>query len=1106
MLELKHIKKQYRTESFTQVALDDVSVAFRDNEFVAILGPSGSGKSTMLNVIGGLDHFDSGDLVIDGVSTKDYRDRDWDTYRNNRVGFVFQSYNLIAHQNVLANVELALTLSGVGAEERHRRAMEVLERVGLGKHARKLPSQLSGGQMQRVAIARALINDPEILLADEPTGALDSVTSVQVMDLLKEVAKDRLVVMVTHNPDLAHRYATRIVELADGRITSDTDPFDPSEATRREAKATRRARMSLPTAFGLSFRNLMTKKGRTFLTAFAGSIGIIGVAAILALSNGLNNYIYDTEAKTLAAYPLHITTSSIDMTSLMSEGQSEAEEARGASSGEDADGSSERVVESAPTLSRMASRVGNNDLVSLKAYLDSNGGNINDYASAIEYQYDVTPHIFLADTSKGVQQVNPDTSFASLGVGGSSGASPMSSMYSMSTDVFSELPVNSSIYEDQYDVLAGGWPRQADELVLVLTRDGRLPELMEYEMGLQDQSKLAQMVKNFSEGVATESDDPRHYTYDQLMAPEFRLVNLCDTYQYSREAGVWVDKSDDDAYMAGLVEAGEPLHVVGIVQPKADLEATSLSSGLYYTRDLTLHLIDEADSSEVVREQRANPELDVFTGRAFDDEANDTSSGFDLQSLITVDGAKIQSAFKFDSSALSNMDLSGLDLSGIDVSGIQMPQMDPSSLDFSDVQIPELSQEELQAALPDVSPEQLAQVLSKVQVHLRDGGQETLQAMLGDVAAGWGPWSQENPDKNVVDYMATAEVREKVSAGVTAAIDTEDLEQQLVSALAEVLGSDATTAQGLAQDALGPLLEAYEQKLAASLASTVASAVGTYLEQALTAAMTQTMTQVQDQLTQAMRSSMAKVSQSLAGAFSVDTAALSEAFQFNMDETQLKEILSQVMTARVATYEDNLQKLGAADLDSPSEIDLYSTDFDAKAGVIDVLDDYNRQMEEAGEDAKVISYTDLVGTILSSVTKAVDMITTLLVAFVSISLVVSSIMIAVITYISVLERKKEIGILRALGASKGNVSQVFNAETVIEGLISGTMGVLITLLVSIPVNALIESQFAVPNLMALSPRDAAILIGIAVVLNFVAGLIPSAKASRSDPVEALRSE
>ena len=1102
MLELRDISKKYVTGNFTQVALDNISVAFRDSEFVAVLGPSGSGKTTMLNVVGGLDHFDSGDLLVDGISTQRFRDRDWDAYRNNRIGFVFQSYNLIPHQTILANVELALTLSGVSRAERRKRALKALADVGLADHVDKRPAQLSGGQMQRVAIARALINDPEILLADEPTGALDSVTSVQVMDLLKEVSRDRLVVMVTHNPELARQYATRIVELRDGHITNDSAPFEPGpEEERRPAKPTRKTSMSFLTALGLSFNNLMTKKGRTLMTAFAGSIGIIGIAAILSLANGVNNYINNVEEETLSAYPVQISEQSVDMASMLSSASAE----RSDSSSDDSD-SPDGTVGTTPMVSNMAANVGTNDTASLKEYLDGNGGGINSQVSAVDYQYNVTPQIFLADTTNGPVQVNPESSFSSLGMG-SAGSSSMG----MSTNVFSQLPGSLSLFEDQYNVKAGRWPESADELVLVLDSKGKLLDLLAYDMGLRDHGELEKMVNEFVSGEAVETDDTSAtYTYDQLMSPTFSLVNASDMYSYEDSLGVWSDRSDDDEYMKSLVENGTKLHIVGVVQPKKGDRAHTLSSGIYYTKALTQQVIEAAKGSQIVQDQIANPDVDVFTGETFENEAAGNTSKLDFSSFVTVDGTKFQSAFSFDSAALassaSNLDLSGLDLSSMDLSSITVPQMDPSELQLDTADIPQLSADDLKQLFPDLTEEQVREALSGVSVKFKDGGQERLAQALTQVAQGWAAWQKENPQGSVSDYLASNEVSEKIRAAVVDAIDTDDLKQQLATAVGKLTGSEATTPEGVGEDVVNRVLGLYQDKVADALTTAITNAVSQYLQAAMTQVMTQAASQIEAGLKSALTASMQNFMGNMANAMQVDESKLASAFQFSLTEDDLKAIMSSLMGSGSATYDSNLSKLGYADLEKPSEIDIYPTDFTAKDNVISILNGYNDMQREAGEDGKVVSWSDMVGAMMSSVSDILNMVTAMLIAFVSISLVVSSIMIGIITYISVLERKKEIGILRSIGASKHNISEVFNAETVIEGFVAGAMGILITLALLVPANAIIESNFDVANLAQLPPQAAVALIAISVALTFIAGLIPAAKASREDPVEALRSE
>lgn len=1043
MLQLRNIRKAYTTGSFTQTALDDVSISFRDSEFVAILGPSGSGKTTLLNIIGGLDHYDTGDLVIDGISTKKYKDRDWDTFRNNRIGFVFQAYNLIPHQTILANVELALTLSGVSRAERRTRARDALRKVGLGDHVDKKPSQLSGGQMQRVAIARALINDPEILLADEPTGALDSKTSVQIMDLLTEIANDRLVIMVTHNPELAEQYATRIVNLADGVIRSDSDPFDPApEDMRASKKQVRRTSMSFLTALSLSWNNLLTKKGRTLMTAFAGSIGIIGIAAILSLANGVNSYIANVEEETLSEYPLSIENQGFDMTSLMtmgmgaqvgSSGSGDSQDAgqTGSSNG-DADGG---TVGESKMVTGMFGSIGSNDLASLKDYLDNGDSGIDQYVNSIEYGYNITPQLFSSDIEDGVRQVNPDKSFSSIGFGSATSTNGiMSSM--MSTNVFYEMPSDPDLYQDQYDVVAGTWPQRYNDIVLVLTPNGKVSDFMLYTMGLRDHSELDDMVRAFAnEEEVNAPDDYMTLTYDQLMGVTFKLVAATDYYQYDPDYHVWKNKSDDANYMRDLVSSGEDVHICGIVKPKAGAKVTSLQTGFYYTSDMVSHIIDEATDSQIVKDQLADSATNVFTGKSFVEEADAEDSSFDMSSLFTIDGNKLQAAFQIDPDALS-VDMSSLDLSSAASDLPAAPEMDPSEFQVSGQ--PTINKEAAAALMAAVEKDYFAYYSEQVQ--------------------------QGKPAPSFNEYFATERAQKLVNDALPGIIDTSEMQAE------------------------------FAQKIQAYLQATMSS----YMNQVVSA--------MQTQMQAAMTQVMGQLSANMATAMHVDESAFADAFQMNMDEKELTELMMSLMSSETTSFDGNLNKLGYADYAKPASIDIYPKDFESKQSVIDILDGYNDKMKAEGEDDKAVSYTDIVGALMSSVTTIVNMISYVLVAFVAISLVVSSIMIGVITYISVLERKKEIGILRSIGASKGDIGRVFNAETVIVGLVAGLIGIGVTALGCIPANAIVYALFDVPNVAILPWQAAVILVAISVFLTFLSGLIPSSAASRKDPVEALRSE
>lgn len=1079
MLELKGICKRYVTQSFTQVALDSVSLSFRDNEFVAILGPSGSGKTTMLNVIGGLDHFDSGDLLIDGISTKDFRDRDWDAYRNNRIGFVFQSYNLIPHQTILENVELALTLTGVGHAERRQRAREALEKVGLGEHVNKRPSQLSGGQMQRVAIARALINDPEIVLADEPTGALDSTTSVQVMDLLKEVARDRLVIMVTHNPDLAYQYATRIVNLADGKITDDSDPFDVADATRREAKPTRKTSMSFVTALGLSARNLMTKKGRTAMTAFAGSIGIIGIAAILALSNGVNGYIKKVEEDTLSSYPLTISKQDYDLSSMMG-GQGAADD----DSPENVDSSDDSAeTDKIPVVTAvkdMFASVKSNDMTSFKAWLDDGGDGIDKEVNAIQYGYGVSPVVYRAGKGdeKPVRLV-PNAMTEAMSGGASSAATV--SMESMGTSVFNEMIDDQSLLDSQYDVVAGHWPTSANEAVMVLSSRGTVGDYTLYGIGALDIDELNDLVNSAmtADGGVKAPETGTDFTYDDALSTTFKVLSPADAYRKNEETGMWTDMSGDADFMAAKVADGIDVHIVGVVRPNETANASALSPGIAYTHALTRQLMERAADSQIVREQLAHPETDVFTGKTFDELQGEAKQGVDLGSMFSVDEAALKSAFSFDTSVLSGvaggMDPSCLDLSelDIDLSGVG------KDIDFSDIMS--------KAPAPDFSgvfdgleltPEQMQQV----------------GALANQLFTGF--MQSEQFKALTPEDLKDAS---KLAAAFSTYLESDTAAQQILAQL-KALGGDALAERlqqamtDYVQKQLAPYLQQALDQMMKSISDQIATTVSTQLKAGAAGLMGQMATQ--------MSSSFAN----LASAMRVDASAFARAIHFNMDAEDLSSLMMSYAKASQLTYDNNLTTLGYADEADPISVKIFPRDFEAKERVLDHIDAYNKQVKAAGHDEQAISYTDYMGIIMGSVTDIVNTISLVLIAFVSISLVVSSIMIGIITYISVLERKKEIGILRAIGASKRNVANVFNAETFIEGLIAGVFAIVVVVLVSFPVNTWALAAKQVPNLMSLPVQDALVLIAISVLLTVVAGLLPARSASKKDPVEALRSE
>lgn len=895
MLELNDIKKDYVSGSTTVSALKGINLRFRDCEFVSILGQSGCGKTTMLNIIGGLDKYTSGDLKINGVSTKNYKDRDWDFYRNNSIGFVFQSYNLIPHQTVLSNVELALTLSGVSKTERKRRAIEALEKVGLGEQIHKKPNQMSGGQMQRVAIARALVNNPDILLADEPTGALDTETSIQIMELLKEISKDRLIIMVTHNPELAKDYSTRIVRLLDGVITDDSDSYSledmeadikakeavkvkASEKKNKKSGKKQKTSMSFFTALSLSFNNLMTKKTRTILTAFAGSIGIIGIAMILSISNGIQLYIDRVQRDTLSSYPITLQAESIDISSMVTSmtGNSDSAEHEDKSKIYSNDIMGDMI-------NTMVKEVKSNNLSEFKKYIENGGSDIKSNVSDIQYSYDVPLNIYMKDTSNGVEQLNPSTMFDSIyGEGATSTSSAMSSGMGMgmfsNSSVWNQLLGNQQVLDEQYDVLAGHWPENFNEVVLVTDKNNEVDDYTLYSLGLKDSEEVRTLFKKMMVGESYETEKDISYTFDEILDTEFKLVMPTDMYKYNDVTGTWDDYSKDDKYMTNVVNNGTDIKVCGIIRPNDDAVSTSISSGIGYTAKLTEYIIDEVKNSEIAKAQLADTSVDVFTGVPFDNDRNT-----------------------------------------------------------------EITMDDVNAYMATLSPEESAQ----------------MQAMTS-----------------------------------------------------------------------------------------------------------------------------------------------------GMSDDQILQLFSASLKARTtdATLDSNKSKLGITDLDTPSQIDIYATDFDSKEKVQNIIKDYNKSQQDDGKEENVINYTDYVGIMMSSVSTIINAISYVLIAFVAISLIVSSIMIGIITYISVLERTKEIGVLRSIGASKKDVSRIFNAETLIEGFVSGALGIVVTLLLCIPANALIKHLTDISNVAQLPVAGGVILIIISMFLTFIAGLIPAKLAAKKDPVVALRSE
>jgi len=1044
MLQLKNIWKSYEVADFIQIALSDISIAFRENEFVAILGPSGSGKTTMLNIVGGLDQYETGDLKIEGISTEKFKDRNWDNYRNSRVGFVFQSYNLIPHQTVLANVELALILRGISTTERRARAKLALVEVGLRDHFNKKPNQLSGGQMQRVAIARALINNPEILLADEPTGALDTTTSTQIMNLLSKIARDRLVIMVTHNSELADLYATRIVNLKDGNIISDTHPFPINDSITRTAHKTNRSSMSFITAISLSFNNLMTKKKRTLITSLAGSIGIIGIATIIALANGINAYIRSLEEGALSLYPVTIETISFDLEGLIENDILDENENFG-------------LVQENPILENIFALRRDNDLAALKRYLEDNRQTIDPFVNTIHYIYDITPQIFLADTTAGVQQVNPYP-FLDLfnmddmmALGGGQGM-----------NVFHEMPSNTQMFEQDYELLTGHWPTRYDEAILILDINGRLSDAELFAMGLRDPPLIEEMLDRTNQIAANPelNEELEFFSYDTLMAVEFSVVNSYAMYQYDDTFNVWVTQSEDDITMNYLIWEGIPLRIVGIARPGSEDMAMTLTSGINYTSALTDHLMTEAANSYIVSQQLANPEVNVLTGRTFAEEADDNTAVFDFARLIEPDEEALQEAFVFDMPDfeidINDLDLGdiNLDLGALDLTGVNNPA---PPLDLGDI-APQLG----------ISADALTWIVVGV---MNQFFWETMQTGI------------TNPDDLVsalTTYFARPDVQDTINSQLTTVIGNSELQGQINEILQTQIQLIVQTNMEQLVGILNAEIQTQVQQLMETMAVNIATQVEMQVEEA-----------------------MARVGEQFEG---IDPAIITDAFQVEMDEDEVFSLMTALMNPAEVTYDRNLNLLGFANYEIPHQINIYPQNFEAKQEIIDILDSYNERMEDQNQPERVVHYTDAVGDTMSAVTDIVNMVSYALITFVAISLIVSSIMIGVITYISVLERKKEIGILRAIGASKRNIRRVFNAETLIVGFISGVLGVLITLGITEISNVVVYNQFGIERITRLPILAMLILVITSMFLTFIAGLFPSSAAARKDPIEALRSD
>ena len=1052
MLELKNITKVYETGGESVHALRGVDLAFRESEFVSILGPSGCGKTTLLNIMGGLDQYSDGDLIINGISTKEYKDADWDAYRNHSIGFVFQSYNLIPHQTVLANVELALTLSGVSPDERRERAIKALEEVGLGDQLNKKPAQMSGGQMQRVAIARALINNPDILLADEPTGALDSETSVQIMSILKEVATNRLVVMVTHNPELAAEYSTRIVNLSDGKVVGDSDPFIPvtrdaanpvlneegalvAAEPRDGSGLLKNKSMSFRTALQLSFNNLKTKKARTLLTAFAGSIGIIGIALILSVSSGFQNYIDQMENDTLTSYPLILNSEKADMTAMLSAFSNAAEDSKKAEKGK---------IKEQQVMTQMFASIGTNDLRSFNKYVNEHSKtDLKDCFNFVQYSYGIKPQLYLADMQYGIQQVNPNQVMSSYLNGMQQAAMSFSNV-----DTFFELVDNDKMQKEQYTVIKGKWPTKYNEMVLILEGENAMSDFFAYSLGLKNPDRMKDMITDIMAGEkVVNNEKPQKWTYNDLLNLEYSLVPASAQYRYNSGYDVWEDMSTDDAYMTNLVKNGERIKISCIAVPNRDNTSGTAKFGVGYLPSLTQHCIDVAAETDIVKSQMLNDKKDVFSGKTFKQlaEKSDKALGFD--DMVSVDEAKLKKAFGGN--------------------------MDPDA-------IKKMIMENAQAALGDLNPEDTIKSVFEA-VGKQSEAVITEMMTKGMQGLSW------NITESVIDTAFTNHQDQGLHAGAVNSIGQRlCTEYKKAAAAGELKGG----------------MEAVSGKLAAITQDFLTS------EDAINKVSAYAEGIALQKTAQNVPAAMAKVAQDMGSMFNIDPAGIASAFTMNMDEKELTRLIASYMSSgENASYDENLRKLGYADITKPFSIAYYLKTFEAKELFMDFIDGYNDKMEASKQDEKVISYTDITGVLLKSVKKITNAVSYVLIAFVAISLIVSSIMIGVITYISVLERTKEIGILRAIGASKKDISRIFNAETVIVGLCAGVIGIVTSLLLLIPINAILIHLTDIAALKAILPTDGAlILILISVFLTFIAGLIPSGMAAKKDPVVALRTE
>ena len=1127
MLELRNISKEYRTGAEVVRALRGVDLAFRESEFVSILGPSGCGKTTMLNILGGLDQYTDGDLIINGTSTKEYRDADWDAYRNDTIGFVFQSYNLISHQTVLSNVELALTLSGVSPEERRKRAIAALEQVGLGDQINKRPAEMSGGQVQRVAIARALINDPDIILADEPTGALDTETSSQVMKILKDISANRLVIMVTHNPELANEYSTRIVRLSDGQVISDSNPFVPmpdfeyreadgaSAQKAHSAKGHRRRNksMSMATALHLSLNNLMTKKARTFLTAFAGSIGIIGIALILSVSHGFQTYIDKLEEDTLSSYPLQIQSETADMASMITAFMTNAQDTRGEESGDS--------IHEQRIMTDMLASVGTNDLAAFKKYLDSNMDEIGGWFNAYDYSYGLTVNIYSTNMEYGPLRVSPGSIMQSYMSG-----YQQSNFSMMNSDVFFQMMDNEELLKSQYKVLAGKWPEKYDELLLVLDSEDQLNDYIVYTLGLRDPQELKDMINKVMNGEEVENTaDQLEWTYDDFLGMEFALVHSCDTYKKNSSFDVWEDMTDDDAYMEDLIGRSEKLKITGIVCAREVSSANAMTSGIGYLPSLTNHMIDYASESDIVRIQKANKNVDVFSGKTFESIHNKTDEGLGFEDMISIDKNKLKKALggDIDPNAVQK------DIEKIATDEIQALSRNDSAEKIGDDVNAALKKgcdsllanlKEQRRSDPDnfkIDDDSLSKALA---VSLDSGPHaQIVNPLINGYAQALkaaGPAIMENYTASAMLIQGVEQLKKQYPA-LTITLSKEDADA-LVKAARE---SDAALYAEIAARTgiTDPTMIGIIAELVKQTVENENDVLFTALEQ-LTEDPYINNEEVQNGIrqygqgiemmedAQVVGPALGKAAEAVGKQFNVDPQGIADAFTMKMSEDEITRLITAYVSGgQEASYDRNLRKLGYADLAKPETMSFYLKDFDSKEAFLKFIDDYNRDMQDSGQEDKVISYTDITGVMINSVKKITNAVSYVLIAFVAISLVVSSIMIGVITYISVLERTKEIGILRAIGASKKDIARIFNAETIIVGLCAGLIGIGVSLLLLIPINHILIGLTKISALKAILPAAGGVaLVLISIFLTFIAGLIPSGMAARKDPVVALRTE